>query len=86
MDNMHNRLYVDTALIHQPVDIKGFLSKKTLSSKDMGAMMIFDSLGLHVTFRGATVLIPSANVAAVCVGTPPDLGPKVITPDYDTAG
>lgn len=54
------------AQLHAPVDLKGVVSKKTLSEVDMkGAKFSYSVLGLRVEFKGAVFLIPSANVAAV---------------------
>jgi hypothetical protein len=59
-------LKVVRAQLHQPIDLKGVVSKKTLSNHDMkGAEFSYSILGLTVKFKGCIFLIPSANVAAV---------------------
>lgn len=59
-------LKVIRAQLHSPIDLKGVITKKTLSEVDMkGAEFTYSVLGLKVKFKGSVFLIPGANVAAV---------------------
>lgn len=54
------------AQLHGVIDLKGVVTKRTLSDADMkGAEFSYSVLGLKVKFKGSTFLIPAANVAAV---------------------
>lgn len=54
------------AQLHQTIDLKGVVSKKTLNVQDMkGAEFTFNGLVLKIKFKGAEFGIPAANVAAV---------------------
>lgn len=59
---------VKRAQLHQVIDLKGVVSKKTLSPENemAGAELFFNELGLVVKFKGETFIIPAANVAG-CV-------------------
>lgn len=60
---------VKRATLHQIVDLKGVVSKRTISPENemAGCELSFNEFGLIVKFRGETFLIPAANVAAVVV-------------------
>lgn len=59
---------IKSAQLHNPVDIKGFVTKKTINSLDMqGCKLEYDGANLYVTFRNSKVVVPSHNILAVVV-------------------
>lgn len=57
---------IKSAQLHNPVDIRGFITKKTISTAELkDSRLFFDELGLHVHFKGGIIIIPGSNVAAV---------------------
>ena len=59
-----NENLVKVAQVHQPVDVGGFITKKTLSADNMpGLKMWLTELGLIMKHRNTVAVIPHANVA-----------------------
>lgn len=55
---------VKTALLHQPINIPGVTSDKTLNkTKIPGIEMVWDEQGLWISVKGHTGIIPAPNVA-----------------------
>lgn len=61
-----NKLPVKLAQVHQPIDLAGFITKKTLSDAYMqGLKMFWTDNGLLLEYRKQRSIIPSANIAIV---------------------